>query len=91
MTQINRIFTQKVVVLTSLILVASHVFAQGADDKSDAPLPLEGKTEMLEFSTTEGSANVLVSPSESSSFSAILRKIRRMILPERVLGNPGAH
>ena len=43
------------------------------------------------FSTTEGSANVLVSPSEPSSFSAILRKMRRIILPERVFGNPGAH
>jgi len=43
------------------------------------------------FSTTEGSASVLVSPRLSNSFSAILRRMRRMILPERVLGRPGAH
>ena len=42
-------------------------------------------------STTAGSASVLVSPSPSTSFAAILRKIRRMILPERVFGRPGAH
>jgi Tol biopolymer transport system component len=55
MTPITRFFTYKVIVLASLILMTSHVLAQGADDKSDAPLPLEGKTEKLEFSTTEGS------------------------------------
>jgi len=42
-------------------------------------------------STTEGSASVLVSPRLEISFSAILRKMRRMILPERVLGRPGAN
>ena len=42
-------------------------------------------------STTAGSANVVVSPRFSSSFAAILRRMRRMILPERVFGNPGAH
>src|SRR5690606_3323934 len=42
-------------------------------------------------STTDGSARVLVSPSWSGAFSAILRRIRRMILPERVFGRPGAH
>src|SRR3546814_2163042 len=40
-------------------------------------------------STRLGSASVDVSPSDPKSFSAILRKIRRMILPERVLGRPG--
>ena len=42
-------------------------------------------------STTEGSANVVVSPRFVRSFAAILRRMRRMILPERVLGRPGAH
>ncbi len=42
-------------------------------------------------STTAGSASVVVSPRFSSSFAAILRRMRRMILPERVFGNPGAH
>ncbi len=37
-------------------------------------------------STTEGSASVEVSPRFSISPSAILRRIRRMIFPERVLG-----
>jgi hypothetical protein len=41
--------------------------------------------------TTAGSASVLVSPKESNSLAATLRRIRRMILPERVLGRPGAH
>src|SRR5690348_14529597 len=41
--------------------------------------------------TTAGSASVLVSPSWVCSLAAILRKIRRMIFPERVFGNPGAH
>ena len=41
--------------------------------------------------TTAGSASVEVSPSCSCSFAAILRRIRRMILPERVFGSPGAH
>lgn len=39
------------------------------------------------FSTTLGSASVEVSPKLLVSPVAILRKIRRMILPERVLGN----
>jgi ferredoxin--NADP+ reductase len=34
---------------------------------------------------------VEVSPSCSGAFSAILRRMRRMILPERVFGRPGAH
>ena len=42
------------------------------------------------ISTMLGSANVEMSPTWSSWFSAIFRKIRRMIFPERVFGNPGA-
>src|SRR3989344_2300447 len=42
-------------------------------------------------STTVGSARVEVSPMFSSSLQAILRRMRRMILPERVFGRPGAH
>ena len=41
-------------------------------------------------STTEGSARVEMSPMSSVSSVAILRRIRRMILPERVLGRFGA-
>src|SRR5579883_1086269 len=41
--------------------------------------------------TTLGSASVEVSPRAEYWFSAILRKIRRMILPDRVLGRPGAN
>ena len=41
--------------------------------------------------TTSGSASVEVSPKLSVSFAAILRRIRRMILPLRVFGRPGAH
>lgn len=41
--------------------------------------------------TTPGSANVETSPRLSKSLHAILRKIRRIILPERVFGNAGAH
>src|SRR3954468_3278153 len=40
-------------------------------------------------STTPGSAKVEVSPKLPGSSSAILRRMRRMILPERVLGRPG--
>src|SRR6516164_1513239 len=42
-------------------------------------------------STTAGSASVEVSPRLPYSSSAILRRIRRMILPERVFGSPGAN
>lgn len=42
-------------------------------------------------STTAGSARVEVSPKLLCSFAAILRRIRRMIFPERVLGSPGDH
>lgn len=41
-------------------------------------------------STTAGSANVEVSPNSSTSPAAIWRRIRRMILPDRVFGKPGA-
>ena len=41
--------------------------------------------------TTPGSARVLVSPRPSVSLAAILRRMRRMILPLRVFGRPGAH
>ena len=41
-------------------------------------------------STTAGSARVDVSPRLSTSLAAILRRIRRIILPLRVLGSPGA-
>jgi hypothetical protein len=44
----------------------------------------------IKSSTTSGSANVDVSPIVSISSVAILRRIRRMILPERVLGRAGA-
>src|SRR6202035_5125358 len=42
-------------------------------------------------STTAGSASVEVSPRLPGSSSAILRRMRRMILPERVFGRPGAN
>ena len=42
-------------------------------------------------STTAGSASVEVSPRLEGSSSAILRRMRRMILPERVFGRPGAN
>src|SRR6266513_2085352 len=42
-------------------------------------------------STTPGSASVEVSPRLPYSSSAILRRMRRMILPERVFGRLGAN
>src|SRR3546814_2296813 len=45
----------------------------------------------IRLSTTEGSASVEVSPRFEKSFSPILRKMRRMILPERVLGKDGVN
>ena len=45
----------------------------------------------IRLSTTVGSASVEVSPSASISLAAILRRMRRMILPDRVFGSPGAH
>ena len=38
--------------------------------------------------TTPGSARVDVSPSSSSFLTAILRRMRLMILPDRVFGSP---
>src|SRR6476646_6393159 len=46
---------------------------------------------LIRSETTAGSGSVDISPSASTSFSAIFRKIRRMILPDRVLGRPGAN
>ena len=46
---------------------------------------------LMSSSTTLGSASVLVSPRLSSSLVATLRRMRRMILPDRVFGRPGAH
>ena len=43
----------------------------------------------IRLSTSDGSASVDVSPSAPNSFSAILRRMRRMILPLRVLGRAG--
>ena len=45
----------------------------------------------IKSSTTPGSASVDVSPRLEKSSSAIFLKIRRMILPDRVLGKPGAN
>src|SRR6476659_655476 len=45
---------------------------------------------LMRSSTTVGSASVDVSPSAPTSFSAILRRMRRIILPARVFGRPGA-
>src|SRR5450631_420781 len=45
----------------------------------------------MSCSTTLGSASVDISPNWSDSSAAILRRIRRMIFPERVFGSPGAH
>ena len=42
-------------------------------------------------STTLESARVEISPRLSSSLQAILRRMRRMIFPERVFGKAGAH
>ena len=42
-------------------------------------------------STTPGSASVEVSPKSWTSPSAILRKMRRMILPDRVFGSPSVN
>ncbi|MFN9980929.1 MAG: hypothetical protein ACK53Y_13470, partial [bacterium] len=47
-------------------------------------------TKAINTSTIPGSERVLVSPSVSNSLLAILRRIRRMILPLRVIGSIGA-
>src|ERR1019366_117874 len=63
-----------------------------ADGRQD---PEENEHQIFAFltrsSTTEGSARVEISPRLLMSPSAILRRMRRMILPERVLGRPGAN
>ena len=46
------------------------------------------KAPSMRASTTAGSARVEVSPMLSLCCSTILRRMRRMILPERVLGRP---
>src|SRR6185312_6383958 len=57
--------------------------------------PNESEHQLFAFltrsSTTVGSARVEVSPREPMSPSAIFLRMRRMILPERVLGRPGAN
>ena len=53
-------------------------------------LPSLALFSLTSTSTTEGSARVEMSPRASNSSAAILRRMRRMILPERVLGRPGA-
>lgn len=45
--------------------------------------------ELIILSTISSSSKVLVSPKFVASPSAIFRKMRRIILPLRVLGNPG--
>ena len=45
----------------------------------------------IRLSITLGSASVEVSPRLPNSLSAILRKMRRMIFPERVFGRLGAN
>ena len=45
----------------------------------------------IRSSTTLGSARVEVSPRLPNSLSAILRRMRRMIFPDRVFGRPGAN
>ena len=44
---------------------------------------------LMRSCTTAGSASVVVSPSSAVSRVAILRRMRRMILPDRVLGRSG--
>src|SRR6202046_1764593 len=57
-----------------------------------APLPsLHGTRLSTSSATTAGSARVDVSPRPSVSLAAILRRMRRMILPLRVFGSAGAH
>src|SRR5688500_15490864 len=74
----------------ALFFAGALVAAAGAAAlaSSDAGRFMRSRTK---FSTTDGSASVEISPSWSCSFAAILRRIRRMIFPERVLGRLGAH
>ena len=67
-------------------------FVAGNDEPSRyAPAPFLFCRCSTRSSTTAGSASVEVSPRLPGSSSAILRRMRRMILPERVFGNPGAN
>src|SRR5574337_2142361 len=69
----------------------------GGDDNIDAATRGQWRTRSsYRRFTTEGSASVEVSPraARSTSFlpaSAILRRMRRMVLADRVLGSAGAH
>jgi len=53
--------------------------------------PLQCTRFSISSASTPGSASVEVSPRPSVSLAAILRRMRRMILPLRVFGRPGAH
>src|SRR3546814_16531115 len=50
--------------------------------------PLNFSAPSLISSTTAGSSSVVISPTLDVSPSAILRRIRRMILPDRGFGRP---
>jgi hypothetical protein len=82
-----------------------HVQTRGAECHTEAYVIRPDSTFLLLFpvdvnfykgfssirvSTTTGSAKVDVSPNSSSCPPAIFRKMRRIILPLRVLGRPGA-
>ena len=62
-------------------------FSWKANEKTDANQPSESYWERLERKNS-GFSKVEISPKLEKSPSAILRKILRMILPERVFGNP---
>src|SRR5690606_6624736 len=63
------------------LAIALHNAPAGATRLLETPARF-----MTRSSTTPGSASVLVSPRLEMSFSAILRRMRRMILPLRVFG-----
>src|ERR1044071_8422259 len=67
-----------------------EALAQATYDAAFAPAFLFCRL-FTRSSTTVGSASVEVSPRLPYSSSAILRRMRRMILPERVFGRPGAN
>lgn len=88
--------------LSDFLLFASQFGLSRGDEQYDAKYDLDrdGTIACPPFfvpywlarrsSTTVGSARVEVSPRSEVSSSAILRRMRRMIFPDRVLGNPGA-
>src|ERR1017187_7078031 len=87
-------------VLSRFLLLLSRTKDENEDDLNQSPSPrlkiplafsLFYCFPFTSASTTCGSARVDVSPIWSTAFSAILRKMRRMILPERVLGRPVAN